>query len=544
MTEWIELLGIRTWEGLWLPVLIWTLPALLVWLVVRHERIAPGVRIQLIQATLLALPVALALAAFRRATSAIEYTVLSVPMPVPVPSAPIAAAPAAYSVDPFWTVVGCLTILMIAGGLLGIIRLTASAVSLHRLRQSSRAIADQGVDQIIRARAADIGFDRRVEIRRTPGINTPMSTGILAPVILIPDSERGDLDLIVLHELVHHRRRDVFRVVVTRIIRSVFLAHPLMHALGSRLDTLVEIDCDTEVVATNGVSPKAYAALLLRYAVPGSTELLALKLGSEPSLLKRRIEAMQHPVTTLRSHPVAVILGVLLLGVLTTFAACTDSLVGTDADPAESAESTLSPKVSRSDGEVFVIVEEMPTLIGGLEELQSRIQYPDLARRAGVEGRVYVQFVVNSGGVPEDIIVVRGIGAGADEEAVRAVSTMRFEPGRQRGQIVPVKMSLPVSFRLNAQSGEQQTSMVSRAGLTKMSGRVMDAQGNPVMFASIQLEGTNKGAATDENGNFFILAEPGEYDVRVSGQGFETRIVKTVSLQSGITRQLDVTLEQ
>src|SRR5699024_9863080 len=96
----------------------------------------------------------------------------------------------------------------------------------------------------------------------------------------------------------------------------------------------------------------------------------------------------------------------------------------------------------------FVVVEQMPTLIGGLAELQKGITYPEMARRAGIEGRVIVQFIVNEQGKVEDPRVIRGIGGGCDEEALRAVRKASFKPGRQRGKPVRVQYSLPVIFKL------------------------------------------------------------------------------------------------
>ncbi len=96
----------------------------------------------------------------------------------------------------------------------------------------------------------------------------------------------------------------------------------------------------------------------------------------------------------------------------------------------------------------FVVVEEMPELIGGLASIQQNIRYPEMARRAGIEGRVYVQFIVNEQGEVEDPRVIRGIGGGADEEALRAVREAKFRPGMQRGRPVRVQYSLPVVFRL------------------------------------------------------------------------------------------------
>jgi protein TonB len=98
--------------------------------------------------------------------------------------------------------------------------------------------------------------------------------------------------------------------------------------------------------------------------------------------------------------------------------------------------------------EIFVIVEQMPELEGGLAGLQKKIKYPEIAKKAGVEGRVFVQFIVDEQGNVTNPEVVRGIGAGCDEEALRALRTAKFTPGKQRGKAVRVKMSLPITFKL------------------------------------------------------------------------------------------------
>lgn len=105
-------------------------------------------------------------------------------------------------------------------------------------------------------------------------------------------------------------------------------------------------------------------------------------------------------------------------------------------------------EVEEAEPEIFVIVEQSPELIGGLTELQKKIKYPEIARKAGVEGRVFLQFVVDEKGNVSDPIVTRGIGAGCDEEAIRAILSAKFKPGKQRGKAVKVKMSLPITFRL------------------------------------------------------------------------------------------------
>lgn len=105
-------------------------------------------------------------------------------------------------------------------------------------------------------------------------------------------------------------------------------------------------------------------------------------------------------------------------------------------------------KEEGTEEDFFVVVEQMPKLKGGLAKLQGCVKYPEMARKAGIEGRVIVQFIVTEEGNVEDPRVVRGIGGGADEEALRCVRQAKFEPGRQRGEPVPVQYSLPVVFRL------------------------------------------------------------------------------------------------
>lgn len=102
----------------------------------------------------------------------------------------------------------------------------------------------------------------------------------------------------------------------------------------------------------------------------------------------------------------------------------------------------------KDEEDFFVAVEQMPELIGGLAKLQKTITYPEMARKAGIEGRVIVQFIVTEKGTVENPRVIRGIGGGCDQEALRAVKKARFKPGRQRGKAVRVQYSLPVVFRL------------------------------------------------------------------------------------------------
>ena len=96
-----------------------------------------------------------------------------------------------------------------------------------------------------------------------------------------------------------------------------------------------------------------------------------------------------------------------------------------------------------------MVVEQMPELMGGLESLHQHIEYPEKARQAGIEGLVMVQFIINKHGEVENPQVIRGIGGGCDEEALRVVKEYaEFTPGKQRGEPVRVQYTLPIRFKL------------------------------------------------------------------------------------------------
>jgi len=105
------------------------------------------------------------------------------------------------------------------------------------------------------------------------------------------------------------------------------------------------------------------------------------------------------------------------------------------------------------DDTPFIVVEEMPEFYGGIEALYSYLshntKYPTIAKDAGIQGTVHITFVVEKDGSISSAKVLRGIGGGCDEEAMRVVKNMpKWKPGKQRGQAVRVQYNLPVRFVL------------------------------------------------------------------------------------------------
>lgn len=123
----------------------------------------------------------------------------------------------------------------------------------------------------------------------------------------------------------------------------------------------------------------------------------------------------------------------------------------TELDVNETVEAPPPPEVVEEIEEApvfFIAVEELPEPIGGMSAIHERIDYPEIAKRANIQGRVYVRAFVDEKGDVQKVELLKGIGAGCDEEIIRVVKETKFKPGRQRGKPVKVQVALNFLFTL------------------------------------------------------------------------------------------------
>ena len=131
-------------------------------------------------------------------------------------------------------------------------------------------------------------------------------------------------------------------------------------------------------------------------------------------------------------------------------------IIDAEADEDTEIEEYIPVEVEEEEVEeaqIFMVVESMPEFPGGEPELQKflyqNIKYPQMAKESGIQGRVFVTFVVEKDGSVTDVRVLRGIGGGCDEEAIRVVQKMpKWKAGKQRGKPVRVQFNLPIKFTL------------------------------------------------------------------------------------------------
>lgn len=200
---------------------------------------------------------------------------------------------------------------------------------------------------------------------------------------------------------------------------------------------------------------------------------------------------------------------------------------------------------SKMDGEVFTMVESQPRYPGGMDAfyqyLGQEMKYPLEARKAGIEGRVYVQFIVEPDGTISEVTTLKGIGGGCDAEAERVMTnTSGWIPGEQRGKKVRVRMVLPLIFKLNnegvANGGKSKGTIIINevenvndrmkinANLQEgvWTGTVYAPNGQPLAGVNIVEKNTTSGTVSDRDGSFRLKLINPASEVILSSVGYES----------------------
>ena len=269
---------------------------------------------------------------------------------------------------------------------------------------------------------------------------------------------------ILIHELAHIRNHHSWDLLLADLCIFVQWFNPAAWLLKQELQTLHEYEAD-DTVLREGVDAKKYQMLLIKKAV--GTRLYSMANSFNHSSLKKRITMMLKE----KSNPWARVkyLYVLPLAALavSAFARPEVSAVADELSSAKVNDLVASMKTNQvetasvavkdtltPDESVFEVVEQMPEfpdggMAGLMEYFKKNLRYPEEAKKAGTQGRVVVQFLINKNGAISDASVLRSVDRLLDAEAVRLVRSMpKWKPGMQKGKEVTVKYTVPVLFKL------------------------------------------------------------------------------------------------
>ncbi len=451
----LDLIGRTTWEPVWIPILAWTVFALPLWLILKQtDRLHPLAEYRLSQVLLAALPIGLL--ATSLANLLPDPTGVASAQPLSVTILPAVETPSVTtSAASSWQWTQALGVLTAAAGGLAVVRLGRLAfetIAVVHVRTSMECTSPSSIQTEASRIAHRLRTSRPFQICLTSEASIPITLGGLRPTILIPTKLADDpkaLRMTLVHECIHIRRYDDLAHFLERVVSALFAAHPLVDPLRKHVAEAREQACDAAVLTDDQSSPADYARLLLALADGARLQNLdVLSLSESPSSLNNRLRAMESSVSSWLSSRLGLGTTLLAVGLLLTLGvvACSDSVAPSSESPTD--PDTPIKKESSADVYTNVANMESPPDCGGVRALSEKIQYPELARKAGIEGRVFVQFIVDKNGLVTASKVKKGVHRALDKEALAAVKSLECKPGMMKGDPVKVQMNLPVTFKL------------------------------------------------------------------------------------------------
>ncbi len=272
--------------------------------------------------------------------------------------------------------------------------------------------------------------------------------------------------MILTHESTHYRLKHSVEVLFYALLQLIFWFHPVVYWLRREAGILHEYEADD--ASLNQFEKTAYQSTLLNCALAGKAIALVNPFNISP--LKKRIMKMNqstHKNSLVNWLKLAIIVPFVLMALL--IQSCYQQADEVDKQEERSLLDDMVEKAQQNgkniregnepgrsqmrNDSVFTVVEEMPVFPGGtqamMEFMAENIRYPEQARRDSIQGRVFVNFLIEADGKVTNANVLRGIGGGCDEEAIRVVELMPdWTPGYQRGQAVRVSFNMPIRFTL------------------------------------------------------------------------------------------------
>ncbi|MFN3997228.1 TonB family protein [Algoriphagus sp.] len=302
--------------------------------------------------------------------------------------------------------------------------------------------------------------------------------------ILMPDfnPENTEQKQIILHESMHVRLRHSWDLLLVNFAKVFFWFNPLIYIFERSLREIHEYQADQGV--TTAYAPREYATLLLQLitAKPGWQFMNNFNQFQTKKRIIMMAKSKSTPWQRLRFLTLIPAIGLLLFvfscereDMSPSLAAVVDDFPEVMEVPLTVENLRITPYENPSNSAenptnyvedpnmVFDVVEQQPNPPGGMsgwnQYLGKNLNYPVQARRMGIEGTVIVVFEIQTDGSIRNVEILRGIGGGADEEAVRVVqNSPRWEPGRQRGRAVNTRMRLPIRFKLGSLEASNTTS--------------------------------------------------------------------------------------
>lgn len=301
--------------------------------------------------------------------------------------------------------------------------------------------------------------------------------------ILMPDfnPDSAEQKQIILHESMHVRLLHSWDLLLVNFAKVLFWFNPLIYIFERSLREIHEYQADQGV--TSAYAPREYATLLLQLitAKPGWQFMNNFNQFQTKKRIIMMAKSKSPSWQRLRFLILIPVIGLLLFvfscereDMSPSLAAVVDfpevmevplSVENLRITPYENPINITENPINyvENPNMVFDVVEQQPNPPGGMsgwnQYLGKNLNYPAQARKMGIEGTVIVVFEIQKDGSIRNVEILRGIGGGADEEAIRVVqNSPRWESGKQRGKAVNTRMRLPIRFKLAGSDAPTATS--------------------------------------------------------------------------------------
>lgn len=413
--------------------------------------------------------------------------------------------------------------------------------------------------------------------------------------------EEDDKQEILRHEEVHIQRLHSIDTILIQLVGIVFWFNPIIKFYKKSLVQLHEFEADARSVKDHDHDVDRYCHLLAKVALQNNGYVLANHFTN--SFTFKRIEMMKTMRTNIKNWKIVTLAATLPLFFLavacqdqivseindTTISQVAELPAAVKADIAiwearnpdgkytyvEGSDDEIREKLSKytthsilntypfpdrgvtglllrdlsvldlkDQEELFMIVEDPARPKEGIqkfqEQLSAQIQYPEDAKKKGIEGKVFVEFVVEKDGSITDPLIQQGVNESLNSEALRVVRlSPAWNPAKQRGKAVKQRMVLPITFSLGNQQGGANVSLESPIEGSKqtmkvtgrlmeengdryMVGQVFNSDGKPTAGMNIVLEGTHQGTVSDRDGTYKLKVNKSKGSIVFTFIGYKT----------------------
>ncbi|RMD96374.1 MAG: M56 family peptidase [Calditrichaeota bacterium] len=326
-----------------------------------------------------------------------------------------------------------------------------------RLARKLRNVSAVELPEHIKAALRDSGYRMRVLV--SDAIQTPVLTGFRHPRLVLPadflnwtpSQARG----ILAHELAHLEYRDMWTLGLQNLGLVLFAANPLVWLMHKKLIEVRELRCDATAIQRTGIAPMEYSKLLYQFLEKQTRTRILPAMGNyfaetRQSLLDR----FQHLLDRAEGRAPRrffhhYVLLILAAGILVPFSwqCSSDASTGGELMAVKSAANAQIPAA--------IAYDQPPMPIGGFSAIQQNLKYPNLARLAGIEGKIILNLLIKKDGTVADVKVLdRELNASGDnlyglkEAAITAVKSVPWRPAMKDHQPVSTWVGIPVVFNL------------------------------------------------------------------------------------------------